>query len=165
MDHPHSHPICCDPQLNRPRNIFIAKSDQEDVPISYCLSDNRVCVPWPWMPSGWGWPPNASTSISWEIYCSINRARVRQLPSMPSMSSGSYFSQLLPALQESAASTALLYGALFGFFAYATYDMTNYATLRNWSLAVSLVDIFWGTCVTGVAAFLGYHGTRLIIQA
>ncbi|MDA7947067.1 MAG: DUF2177 family protein [Hyphomicrobiaceae bacterium] len=65
-----------------------------------------------------------------------------------------------PALREQSASTALIYGALFGFFAYATYDMTNYATLRNWSLSVSLVDIAWGTFLTGVSSSLGYLGTR-----
>ncbi len=70
-----------------------------------------------------------------------------------------------PALREQSAVTALVYGALFGFFAYATYDMTNYATLRNWSLTVSLVDIAWGTCLTGVSALLGYLGTRLIFPA
>lgn len=69
-----------------------------------------------------------------------------------------------PALREGSAGTALLYGALFGFFAYATYDMTNYATLRNWSLVVSLVDTAWGTVLTGFSAVLGYLGTRLIIQ-
>lgn len=78
---------------------------------------------------------------------------------------GIVFFAVAPALRESAASTALLHGALFGFFAYATYDMTNYATLRNWSLAVSLVDTLWGTCLTAVAAFLGYYGTLLIIPA
>jgi uncharacterized membrane protein len=70
-----------------------------------------------------------------------------------------------PALRDGSALTALMYGALFGFFAYATYDMTNYATLRNWSLTVSLVDIVWGTCLTGTAAFLGYFGTRFIFPA
>ena len=57
-----------------------------------------------------------------------------------------------------------MYGALFGFFAYATYDMTNYATLRNWSLVVSIVDTAWGTVLTGFSAWIGYLGTRLIIQ-
>ena len=70
---------------------------------------------------------------------------------------------IAPALREQSASTALVYGALFGFFAYATYDMTNYATLRNWSLTVSLVDIAWGTLLTGVSAFLGYLGTRALV--
>jgi len=67
-----------------------------------------------------------------------------------------------PALRAGSATTALVYGALFGFFAYATYDMTNYATLRNWPLEVSLVDTAWGACLTGVSALLGYLLTRLI---
>jgi uncharacterized membrane protein len=70
-----------------------------------------------------------------------------------------------PALRAGSPTTALAYGALFGFFAYATYDMTNYATLRNWPLEVSLVDTAWGACLTGVSALLGYLLTRLIFQA
>lgn len=53
--------------------------------------------------------------------------------------------------------SAALYGALFGFVVYAAYDLTNLATLRGWPLAVSLVDLAWGTVVTAaacVAAFL-----------
>ena len=69
-----------------------------------------------------------------------------------------------PALREESAGHALVFGALFGFFAYATYDMTNYATLRDWPLAVSLVDMAWGTALTGVSALLGYFGTRLLMS-
>ena len=47
---------------------------------------------------------------------------------------------------------ALLWGALFGFFAYATYDLTNLATLKVWSLKVSLLDMAWGAILTGTAA-------------
>ena len=67
-----------------------------------------------------------------------------------------------PALTEQSAPTALIHGALFGFFAYATYDMTNYATLKGWSLTVSLVDIAWGAFVTGTAALFGYSLVSLI---
>jgi uncharacterized membrane protein len=67
-----------------------------------------------------------------------------------------------PALREGSAVTALVYGALFGFFAYATYDMTNYATLKNWSFTVSVVDTAWGTCLTGVSALIGYLGTQAL---
>jgi uncharacterized membrane protein len=55
-----------------------------------------------------------------------------------------------------------LYGALFGFFTYATYDLTNLATLRQWPMAVVVVDILWGTVLctlVGGAAYL--IGTRL----
>ncbi len=42
--------------------------------------------------------------------------------------------------------------ALFGFFAYATYDLTNLATLKNWPVGLTLVDVAWGTFVSAVAA-------------
>ena len=50
---------------------------------------------------------------------------------------------------------ALLAGALFGFFAYATYDLTNLATLKNWPWGLALLDIAWGTAVSGVAVVVG----------
>jgi uncharacterized membrane protein len=49
----------------------------------------------------------------------------------------------------------LLMGALFGFFAYATYDLTNLATLRGWPLWLSLLDMAWGTAVSALAAAAG----------
>lgn len=67
-----------------------------------------------------------------------------------------------PALQAGSWKTALLYGALFGFFTYATYDMTNLATLKGWSPTVTIVDIAWGTALTGTAALLGYGATRTL---
>lgn len=42
--------------------------------------------------------------------------------------------------------------ALFGFFTYATYDLTNLATLKQWPVGLSLVDMAWGTCVSAAAA-------------
>lgn len=57
-----------------------------------------------------------------------------------------------PALKAGGATTALLYGALFGFFTYATYDLTNHATLRNWSSVITVVDIAWGTVLGAVTA-------------
>ncbi len=60
-----------------------------------------------------------------------------------------------PALAAADWKTALLYGALFGFFTYATYDLTNYATMKVWTLRVTLLDIAWGTILTGVTASAG----------
>lgn len=60
------------------------------------------------------------------------------------------------ALADGRWTSALLWGALFGFFAYATYDLTNLATLKNWPLSVSLVDIAWGTALSGVSAAAGF---------
>lgn len=50
---------------------------------------------------------------------------------------------------------AAVSGALFGFFCYATYDMTNYATLRDWPLQMVVVDIAWGTVLTATVAGAG----------
>lgn len=68
-----------------------------------------------------------------------------------------------PALAANSWGRALLFGALFGFFAYGTYDMTNWATLRDWPAAVSIVDLAWGTVLTGVSATAGYLITRWIM--
>jgi len=50
---------------------------------------------------------------------------------------------------------AVFTGALFGFFAYATYDLSNLATLRGWPVRLALVDIAWGTALTATAAAAG----------
>ena len=61
-----------------------------------------------------------------------------------------------PAMKDGQWTTALIYGALFGFFSYGVYDLTNMATLRNWTLTITLADLCWGTFLTGVSATLGY---------
>jgi uncharacterized membrane protein len=49
----------------------------------------------------------------------------------------------------------LLMGALFGFFNYATYDLSNLATLRNWPIGLTLLDMAWGSVLSGVSAGAG----------
>jgi uncharacterized membrane protein len=61
-----------------------------------------------------------------------------------------------PALKGGGWQTALVQGALLGFFCYMTYDLTNYATLKVWSLKVTILDIIWGTLLTGSASLAGY---------
>ena len=60
-----------------------------------------------------------------------------------------------PGLETGDWRTALWRGALFGFFAYATYDLTNLATLKVWSLKISLIDMAWGAFLTATAASAG----------
>ena len=57
---------------------------------------------------------------------------------------------------------ALLRGALFGLFAYATYDLTNQATLRLWSTRLTVLDMIWGGGLTAIAALAGYAAARRI---
>ena len=63
---------------------------------------------------------------------------------------------LLPGLQKDSLAVACLNGALLGLIAYGTYDMTNLATLKNWSLSVSIVDMLWGTVLTALSASAAY---------
>ncbi|MFD0916119.1 DUF2177 family protein [Pseudahrensia aquimaris] len=72
-----------------------------------------------------------------------------------------YFA-IRPALEANNLGLALLNGALFGFFCYATYDFTNLATLKGYTTTVALVDITWGTFLTASSAFLGAWITRAI---
>ncbi len=67
-----------------------------------------------------------------------------------------------PALQSGKWQTALLWGALLGFFCYMTYDLTNHATMKVWSTKVTVLDILWGTFLTGSASLAGWWITTLI---
>lgn len=66
-----------------------------------------------------------------------------------------YFA-VAPALNNGTWMTAAMAGALLGLLAYGTYDMTNLATLKGWSLTISLVDMAWGTFLTASAATGAY---------
>lgn len=56
--------------------------------------------------------------------------------------------------------STLLRGALFGLVAYATYDLTNLATLRDWPVQVALVDMAWGALASGCASVAGRAAWR-----
>ncbi len=60
------------------------------------------------------------------------------------------------------AASALAYGAAFGIFTYATYDLTNLAVIKNWTYSISVMDIAWGAVVTGVASLAGYVAKRVV---
>jgi uncharacterized membrane protein len=60
-----------------------------------------------------------------------------------------------PAQQAESPLRALLSGALFGSVTYATYDLTNQATLRNWSTTLSIADICWGSVLAAISALIG----------
>lgn len=62
---------------------------------------------------------------------------------------------VMPSAASAGWTKAFAMGALFGFFAYATYDLTNLATLKTWPLWLSLIDMAWGSIVCGVAAAVG----------
>jgi uncharacterized membrane protein len=61
-----------------------------------------------------------------------------------------------PAFKSGSIVTAIVYGALFGFFTDATRDLLNYASLRNWSLQLTLIDMAWGSALSAAAAAMGF---------
>jgi uncharacterized membrane protein len=69
---------------------------------------------------------------------------------------------VLPALKSASLPEAALSGALFGFFTYMTYDLTNQATLKNWTTQLTLADIGWGTLLGAVSATAGFWVTSKI---
>jgi uncharacterized membrane protein len=67
---------------------------------------------------------------------------------------------VLPAARSDLWITALLLGGLLGLVAFATYDLTNLATLNRWPLIVVIVDLLWGTFVTALASLAGFVAIR-----
>lgn len=66
---------------------------------------------------------------------------------------------VMPALADGKLTTALVRGAVLGLVAYATYDLTNQATLRGWSTTITVIDLCWGTFLTAFAASIGWLAT------
>ena len=71
---------------------------------------------------------------------------------------------VLPGVRENWKAAAL-WGGLFGFFCYATYDLTNYAVMKTWSLKVTVLDMAWGAFVSAAAATVAAAVTVRIVRA
>ena len=69
---------------------------------------------------------------------------------------GILFFAVLPSLKDANWQTALLNGAVLGLVCYATYDLTNMATIDKWPLVVVVADIIWGIVLTGSVSLLTY---------
>lgn len=67
-----------------------------------------------------------------------------------------YFA-VLPGLEKGSLAKAAINGAIFGLLAYATYDLTNLATLKDWPLKLTVIDLVWGTVITTVVAVAGWQ--------
>lgn len=61
-----------------------------------------------------------------------------------------------PALNKKSISSAILMGALFGFVTYATYDLTNLATIKDWPLNITIIDLIWGSFLSSSVSTLSY---------
>lgn len=72
---------------------------------------------------------------------------------------------LTPAIRKKSIASAAIHGACYGLFTYATYDLTNRATLKDWPWIVVWVDLVWGIFVTGAASSASYWiGTKLKLK-
>ena len=69
---------------------------------------------------------------------------------------------VMPALASGSLLRAAGLGALLGFIAYCTYDLTNLATLNGWPVKVAMLDIAWGTFISALAAVGGTWAVRLL---
>jgi len=89
--------------------------------------------------------------------------QIRYLPAILfyfGFSLGVVYFAVMPALREGSGSSALVNGALIGLLAYGTYDLTNYATLRAWTLTITLADMAYGAIVVGVCSWVAYTAVR-----
>lgn len=68
----------------------------------------------------------------------------------------------VPALRAGDPMAALINGVLLGLLAYGTYEFTNYATLRDWSVQQLVIDTLWGGLLTGISAWVGVSVVRAI---
>jgi uncharacterized membrane protein len=74
---------------------------------------------------------------------------------------GVAFFAVQPGLAAQSWQSAALHGLAFGLVAYGVYDLTNQATLKHWPLELTLVDMAWGSFLTGLAALAGYGAGRM----
>jgi len=68
---------------------------------------------------------------------------------------------ICPAIEQGRWRIAAIRGGFFGLFAYATYDLTNQATLAVWSTQITLLDLAWGVTVSAIGATAGYFASTL----
>jgi len=64
---------------------------------------------------------------------------------------------VLPGVKENSLQSTILKALLFGLITYATYDLTNLATINQWPLAVTLVDLIWGMVLSTIVSVTGFY--------
>ena len=69
---------------------------------------------------------------------------------------------IYPAVEKDSLTRAVVLGALFGFFTYATYDLTNLATLKDWPLQIVFIDIAWGAFLTAAVSASGFYIVKML---
>jgi len=75
---------------------------------------------------------------------------------------GILFFAVIPALEKASLMRALVWGGLYGFFTYATYDLTNMALIKGWPLKIVVVDILWGMVLCATVAMSSFYIAKWI---
>ena len=84
------------------------------------------------------------------------------LPTTLAFIVGIFIFAIMPAVEKNSITKAIIYGAMFGFFTYATYDLTNLATLKNWPLQIVFIDMAWGALLTALVSVAGFYIVKWI---
>lgn len=69
---------------------------------------------------------------------------------------GIIFFVINPAIEKRSWQYALFVGIFFGFITYATYDLTNLATIKDWPLTITVIDLIWGSILSGSVSLIAY---------
>jgi uncharacterized membrane protein len=75
---------------------------------------------------------------------------------------GVFIFAIMPSVEKNSWVSAVTLGALFGFFTYATYDLTNLATLKGWPINIVIIDILWGSVLTGIVSTAGFYIVKYV---
>lgn len=71
---------------------------------------------------------------------------------------------IVPGLKEGSLKITLLRASLFGLITYATYDLTNLATVKDWPVIITIVDLIWGTALSTMVSFVGFKAGKGLIK-
>ena len=75
---------------------------------------------------------------------------------------GIFIFVILPSVEKDSVRSAIVLGALFGFFTYATYDLTNLATLKGFPTTIVYIDLAWGAILTSIVSTAGFYITKFV---
>jgi uncharacterized membrane protein len=70
---------------------------------------------------------------------------------------GLVFFVIDPAIAKDSIKYALLAGMLFGLISYSTYDLTNLATIKDWPISITIIDLIWGASLSGIVSSVSYY--------
>lgn len=75
---------------------------------------------------------------------------------------GLVFFVINPAIEKNSLSYAIFSGIFFGFITYATYDLTNLATIKDWPIKITVIDLIWGSALCGLVSWISYSLLNII---